>query len=57
MIDVTYFAVVVFLYGVEREVGPYRTYEEAMAAGEEEGKRHRHRPLHFRIEKHFEYRD
>ena len=57
MIETTFWAIVVFLYGIEREIGPYETYEEAMAAGEEERRRQRHKPLYFEIRKRFEYRD
>lgn len=50
-----FYAIIHFLRGITQEAGPFRTYEEAQAAGESERERHRHKPLYYTIEKRFVY--
>lgn len=52
---VRFYTIIHFLRGITQERGPFKTYEEAVDAGESEREHHRHRPLYYTVEKRFVY--
>ena len=50
-----FYVIIHFLRDSAQERGPFKTYEEAVDAGESERERHRHKPQYYTIEKRFVY--